>query len=65
MYQVMDDILFEQSGKAVSEESRWVCRVDERVLTQEDLCALYGCWAEDAIRSGFLAPVRTACREQR
>lgn len=57
MYTDFDSILFSsQEGKAKCTD-RWVSQIDAAVLSREDLCLLYGCWAEDAAHSAFLAPV--------
>lgn len=64
MYMDMDSILYQDSrtGKEPP-ASRWFSRVEERELNREDLCVLYGCWADDAAHSDFLAPVSGAGRK--
>lgn len=57
MYMDIDSILFENSAaKAKDSAQRWVSRIDHAVLTREDLCILYGQWADDAATSSFLSP---------
>lgn len=60
MYMDIDSILFSNRNTTPAHQSstakHWVSRIDETVLTREDLCAIYGCWAEDAAESDFLDP---------
>ena len=60
MYMDIDSILFSSRSTTQAPQSstakRWVSRIDETVLTREDLCVIYGCWAEDAAESDFLDP---------
>ena len=57
MYMDIDSILFGNSAaKAKDSAERWVSRIDHAVLTREDLCVLYGQWADDAAASAFLSP---------
>lgn len=58
MYTDMDSILYERSREsAVNGAMRWVSRVTDAVLTREDLCVLYGCWADDAADSDLVDPL--------
>ena len=64
MYMDMDSILYQDSCKSQEmTATRWFSRVEERELDREDLCVLYGCWADDAAHSEFLAPVHGADRK--
>lgn len=60
MYMDFDSILFSYRSTTPAKQSpktaHWVSRIDEKVLTREDLCAIYGCWADDAAESEFLDP---------
>ncbi|MBQ2953959.1 MAG: hypothetical protein IJE07_10485 [Clostridia bacterium] len=60
MYMDFDSILFGSRTPTTAKQSpktaHWVRRIDEKVLTREDLCAIYGFWAEDAAESEFLDP---------
>lgn len=60
MYMDIDSILFSNRSTTPAKQAprteHWVSRIDEKVLTREDLCAIYGCWAEDAAQSEFLDP---------
>ena len=57
MYMDIDSILF--AGRNTTQTHQpskaklWVSRIDETVLTREDICAIYGCWAEDASEDFF------------
>jgi len=64
MYMDMDSILYQGHENAKAQTtSRWFSRIEERVLNREDLCVLYGCWADDAAQSEFLAPMYGADRK--
>ncbi len=57
MYMDIDSILFEnKEEKTMNSSARWVSCIDNAVLTREDLCILYGSWADDAAGSAFLRP---------
>ena len=58
MYMDIDSIMF---GNATAQSKqqrtkRWTNRIDQTVMTREDLCAIYGMWADDAAESDFLDP---------
>ena len=59
MYMDIDSIMFASRNTAQTHQpsnaKRWVSRIDESVLTREDICVIYGCWAEDASED-FLDP---------
>lgn len=58
MYTDIDSILFGCDENPRSQRAdRWISRIDATELDREDLGLLYGCWAEDAARAAFLAPV--------
>ena len=68
MYTDIDSILFDGAKNSTpTRTERWASRIDATMLTREDLCAIYGCWAEDAAKAAFLAQVngesslRAAC----
>lgn len=55
MYTDVDSILFDSSKQTSASGVRcWVSRIDETVLSAEDIWLLYGCWAEDAAASGLI-----------
>ena len=59
MYMDIDSILFsamnDGQDRSVTTEQEWISCIDHLRLTQEDLCMIYGSWAEDAAKSAFLA----------
>ena len=58
MYTDMDSILNQETRKSpVNAAKRWISRITNAVLTREDLCVLYGCWADDAATSELVDPV--------
>lgn len=58
MYTDMDSILHENARMhPVTAAKRWISRVTDAVLTREDLCLLYGCWANDAAESELVDPL--------
>ena len=61
MYTDTDSILYQDHSTESNRTNRWFSCVEEREMSREDLCVLYGCWADDAARSGFLTPVDAAC----
>ena len=64
MYMDMDSILYQGlENEKAHHANRWFSRVEERELNREDLCVLYGCWADDAAQSEFLAPMYGADRK--
>ena len=61
MYLDIDSILFDSTARPADNGARrWVSRIDATVLSAEELCLLYGCWAEDAAASGLINPLQSA-----
>ena len=61
MYTDMDSILYQNDSRQKNTANQWFSSVEKREMNREDLCVLYGCWADDAARSGFMMPVGSAC----
>ena len=58
MYLDMDSILYQDhQPQPTRATTRWISRVTHAELTREDLCVLYGCWADDAMESELVDPV--------
>lgn len=61
MYMDIDSILFDCRRQVSMSGARcWVSRIDETVLSAEDVYLLYGCWAEDAAASGLIDLLQAA-----
>lgn len=62
MYMDMDSILFE-AEEELRKAEQWCCSAEESERLREEMYLLYGCWADDAARSGLLGHVRDIDRQ--
>jgi len=56
MYTDMDSILYENGDNGGAKAGRWYSTVEKKEVSWDELCITYGCWAEDAACSAFMAP---------
>lgn len=63
MYMDTDSIMYQNGNTEQMRVTSWFSSVEGREMNREELCLLYGCWADDAARSGFLQPMQGTDRK--